>query len=163
MPGIREAVASIDAAIPIYAPTSLLDAYRAQTATPRFAALLLGTFSLLALLLACIGIYGVLAFTVGQRASEIAVRRALGARATHVAGTVVWGALKMALAGIALGGAGALVVSRTLRTFLFQVEPTDPKTFAVMAGAMFLVAAAAAVLPAFRATRRDPVDALNAE
>jgi predicted permease len=163
IPQLRAAVTELDSAIPIYAAAALDDLYDAQTATPRFAAFLMGLFSTLALVLACVGIYGVLAFTVGQRAREIAVRRALGARAQDVASSVVFSALRLTLLGLVLGGTGALLVSRSLRSFLFQVEPTDPATFVLVAVTMMLVAAAAAVLPAYRATRGNPVDALTAE
>jgi putative ABC transport system permease protein len=163
LPAVRRAVASLDPAIPLFAVESLEHAYEGLTATPRFAAFLMGLFSLMALALSGVGLYGVLAFTVGQRSPEIALRRALGAGAGEVAGSVVVGALRLALVGLALGGAGAWLGTRSLQALLFQVRPTDPATFGAMAGAMLVVAALAAAVPAWRATRRSPAEALNAE
>jgi ABC-type antimicrobial peptide transport system permease subunit len=120
-------------------------------------------FSGLAAILACVGIYGVLAFAVGQRSQEIAIRRAIGASGGSVAGAVVVDGLKLAMIGLFLGGAGALAGSRVLERFLFGVETTDPVTFLAVAGAMITVAVVAALLPALRATRRDPADALKAD
>lgn len=162
-PAVRRAVQGLDPSLAVYLFQSLEAAYRAQTATPRFAAFLMGVFSLLALVLACVGIYGVLAFTVGQRAGEIAVRRALGARVGTVAGSVIADGLRLAGVGLVLGGAGAALGSRALRSFLFNVEPTDPLTLGTVLGSMALVAVLAAAVPAWRATRKDPVEALTAE
>jgi len=163
LPQVREAVAALDPALPISDPATLEDLYKAQTGTPRFAATLMGLLSLMAMVLAAVGIYGVLAFTVSQRAPEIAVRRALGARSLEVGGSVVAGALRLTLLGVVLGGGGALMVGRTLQSFLFQVEPTDPTTFGLVSASMVGVAVLAAVFPAYRATRRDPLEALNSE
>lgn len=160
---VRRAVQGVDPAIPLYAMASLEDLYRAQTATPRFAAFLMGLFSLVALSLACVGIYGVLSFTVGQRGPEIALRRALGARAADVARAVVWDGARLAVAGLVLGGVGALLAGRVLQALLFNVEPTDPATFILVAAAMLGVAVLAAALPAWRATRKAPAEALAAE
>ncbi len=163
LPGVRSAVAELDPAIPIFAMDSLEHAYRGLTATPRFAAFLMGLFSLLALVLAGVGLYGVLAFSVGQRTREIALRRALGAGAGAVAGSVIGSSLRLVAGGLVLGGVGAVFGSGVLRRFLFQVAPTDPLTFASVAAMMLAVALAAAALPAWRATRRSPAEALNAE
>ena len=158
---VREALATVDPEVPLYLPAALGDAYRAQTATPRFAALLMGLFSALAVLLACVGIYGILAFTVGQRAQEIAVRRALGAQAGTVAGSVIREGLTFAAAGILLGGCGAWWASGLLEDFLYQVRPADPGTYVAVAVTVLAVVLAAAAIPAWRATRRDPVEALT--
>ncbi len=163
LPGIRRAVAEVDPAMPLFAVESLEHAYEGLTATPRFAAFLMGLFSLMALVLAGVGIYGVLAFSVGQRTPEIALRRALGAGAGEVAGSVVIGALRLTLVGLVLGVAGAYYGTRALQALLFHVQPTDPGTFGGVSAAMLLVAALAAAVPAWRATRRSPAEALNAE
>jgi putative ABC transport system permease protein len=163
LPAIRSAVAGLDPAIPIFAIDSLEHAWRGLTATPRFAAFLMGLFSLLAVVLSGVGIYGVLAFSVGQRTPEIALRRALGARAGEVAGSVITSSLRLVGVGLVLGGAGAALGSRVLRRFLFQVAPTDPMTFGAVVATMLAVAVVAAALPAWRAAHKSPAEALNAE
>jgi predicted permease len=162
LPAVREAVRAVDPDVPVFLPASLVDAYRAQTATPRFAAFLMGLFSVLALSLACVGIYGVLSFAVGQRAQEIAVRRALGARAGAVARSVVWDGVRMAVVGFLVGGGAAFLGARYLEGLLFRVDPVDPVTYAGVVGLLAAVVLAAAAVPAWRATRRDPVEALTA-
>jgi predicted permease len=163
LPAVREAVRAVDPDVPLFLPVSLVDAYRAQTATPRFAAFLMGLLSVLALSVACVGIYGVLAFAVGQRAREIAVRRALGAGSGAVARSVVRDAARMALVGFLAGGGAAILGARYLEGFLFRVEPADPVTYAAVAGLMAAVVLVGAAVPAWRATRRDPMEALTAE
>lgn len=160
---IRRAVQGVDPAIPVFALSSLEELYRAQTATPRFAAFLMGLFSALALSLACVGIYGVLSFTVGQRGPEIALRRALGARAGDVARAVVWDGTRLAAIGLFVGGGAALLGGRVLQALLFNVEPTDTPTFAVGMAAMLAVATLAAAVPAWRASRKPPADVLSAD
>ena len=140
---------------------SLEHAYRSLTATPRFAAALMGVFSLLALLLSAVGIYGVMAFTVGERTPEIALRRALGAGTGAVARTVVIEALRLAVLGLILGGAVAWFGVRVLETFLFQVAPDDPLTFAGVAAVMLAVSLAAASIPTWRGRRQEPLGGLE--
>lgn len=161
--GIREAVRGLDPTVPVHAEASLRELYRAQTATPRFAAFLMALFSALALSLACVGIYGVLSFTVGQRGTEIALRRALGARAGDVARSVVLDGVRLAGAGVLLGGGAALLGARALESLLFGVRAADPVTYASVAFAMLAVATVAAAIPAWRASRRTPAEALAAE
>ena len=163
LPSIREAVAGFDSGLAIFRAQSLVDAYRAQTATARFASWLMGILSSLALVLACVGLYGVLSFAVGQRAREIAIRRAVGASGAEVAGSVVAEALGLAGVGVAAGALFAFAGGRLLDAFLFGVAPSDPRTFVVVAGAMMAVAALAASIPALRASRHDPALALNTE
>ena len=158
---VRRAVQGVDPATPIFGMASLEELYRAQTATPRFAAFLMGLFSALALLLACVGIYGVLSFTVGQRGPEIALRRALGAQAGDVARSVVWDGARLAAVGLVVGGGVALLGGRLLESLLFNVTTRDPATFAVVAATMMAVATAAAAIPAWRAARKSPADALD--
>ena len=160
---IRQVVADLDPDLPVFQVQPLMTSYEAQTATPRFAAFLMGLFSTLAVVLACVGIYGVLAFAVGQRSREIAIRRAIGATAPSIARSVIGDGLKLTVIGLFLGGIGAAAGSRVLESFLFGVETTDPLTFVSVGGGMLVVAMMAAVVPAVRAMRRDPADALNAD
>ena len=122
---------------------------------------LLGTFAGVALLLALVGIYGVLAYSVGQRTQEMGIRRALGAQHVDIVMLVLREALGLTVAGTAIGIAGGLALTRVMKGLLFQTSATDPATFAGMAGLFILVAAAASYIPARRATRVDPGRALR--
>jgi putative ABC transport system permease protein len=133
------------------------------TAEPRFHTRLLGTFAVLALILAAVGVYGVLAYSVAQRTHEIGVRIALGARATAVVWMVLRGTLWMGAAGVVLGSAAAFAATGLLTPFLFETTPTDLATFAAVAATMFAAALAAGAIPARRATRIDPLVALRHE
>lgn len=163
LPALRRVVADLDPALAVYQANPVVDDWKAQTARPRFAASLMVIFSVLAAVLACVGIYGVLAFSVGQRGQEIAVRRAIGASAGNVARGVIGDGLWLTLGGLVLGLLLALAGGRVLRNLLFGVGPTDPVTLVGVGGLMAVVAVVAAALPAWRATRRDPAEALNAE
>jgi predicted permease len=132
-------------------------------ARPRFGTLLLGTFAAITLLLAAVGLYGVMTATVRQRTREIGIRLALGARAEEVRGLVLRQGMKLAALGCVLGTAGALAGTRALRSMLFGIRPTDPVTFAAVVGLILAVAVLACCLPALRASRVDPVSALRAE
>lgn len=160
---MRRALAEVDPQLPAFQLQPLIDGWRGETATPRFAAFLMSVFSALALILACIGIYGVLAFSVGQRSREIAIRRAVGASAGRVARSVIGDGLKLASVGLVAGGAAATAASGILERFLYGVRATDPLTFLSVGGGVVAVALLAAVIPALRAIRRDPAETLNAE
>jgi putative ABC transport system permease protein len=141
-----------------------LDAYLGQSvAQRRFSMALLGIFSAVALILAALGIYGVLAYSVAQRTREIGVRMALGARTGAVASMVVRDALGVVAIGLAIGIAGALALTRVLASLLYDISPTDPLTFAGVACVLGAVALAASYLPARRAARVDPIVALRNE
>ena len=127
----------------------------------RFFVLLVGVFALLGLVLASLGIYGVIAYSVAQRTREIGVRIALGATAAQVQSTVVGGALRLALTGIALGIASSLAVGRWIASLLFDTSPMDPATYIGMVALLALVAIVAAYLPARRASNVNPVVALR--
>jgi putative ABC transport system permease protein len=161
--GMRGVVQEIDADLPIFLLQPLVESWRAQTATPRFAAFLMSLFSGLATLLACVGIYGVLAFAVGQRSREIAIRRAIGASGGRVARSVVLDGIKLAGFGLLVGAVAAAAGGRVLESFLYGVATTDPLTFITVGGGMVAVAVIAALIPALRATRRQPGEALSAE
>jgi predicted permease len=132
-------------------------------AARRFAMILLGAFAVLALGLAAIGIYGVIAYVVGQRTQEIGIRMALGAQRRDVLGLILWQGTRLALLGVAIGMAGAFALTRLMTDLLFGVAATDPLTFALLAGILTVVAMAACYVPARRATRVDPVAALRWE
>jgi ABC-type antimicrobial peptide transport system permease subunit len=122
---------------------------------------LVGGFSLMALALACLGIYGVVSYNVTQRTQEIGVRMALGATARAVSLEVLGGTLRLAGVGVLLGGIGAVIVARLISSLLFGTSPFDPLTFAASAGALVLVAIGAGVLPALAAARVEPMSALR--
>jgi len=163
LPAMRDVLTAIDPELPAYQVAPLQEAWTAQTATPRFAAFLMSLFSTLAAVLACVGIYGVLSFAVGQRAQEIAVRRAIGATGARVARSVVADGLKLAGLGLVVGTMVAAGGARVLEGFLFGVESTDPLTFVAVSLGMIGVAVLAALVPAIRSLSRDPAEALHAD
>jgi putative ABC transport system permease protein len=130
---------------------------------PRFSAVLLATFGALALVLAVLGTYGLIAYSVGQRTREIGIRMALGARPRVIVGEVLGRGLKLAGLGVGLGFVGALVLTRLIRGMLAGVSATDPLSFAASTALLIGGAALACVLPARRASRVDPVVALRAD
>jgi putative ABC transport system permease protein len=129
----------------------------------RFAMVLISTFAGLAALLAAVGIYSVLSFSVGQRIPEIGIRRALGASAATVVRTVVGEGLAPALIGVAVGLVAASALGSVMTTLLFGVGPRDAMTFATVALGVMAIAFAATLVPAYRATRIDPLTALRTE
>ena len=129
----------------------------------RFVIILLAAFALLALVMAIVGIYGVIAYVVGQRTQEIGIRMALGAQREDVLRMILWQGARLALMGISIGIAGSLILTRLMTKLLYGVSPTDPLTFAVLAAVFALIAIAACSLPARRATRVDPAAALRSE
>jgi len=135
----------------------------AAQSRPRFLALLLTLFSSVALVLAAVGIYGVISYSVAQRTKEIGIRMALGADRRDVVRLVTGESLRLAAMGVMAGLLGAAAGARVLATLLFEVQPTDAATYASAAGFLVLVALAASAVPAWRATRVAPVSALRAE
>lgn len=162
----REAAAAIHEIDPDLALSnvkSLDDVYAESVAQPRFYMLLLTVFSVLALILSAIGVYGVIAYLVGQRTREIGIRVALGASRTNVIRLVAREGLTMTIVGIAVGLAGAFGLSRLMQALLFETAPTDASTYALVASLLALVATVASLVPAVRAARIDPVLAIRAE
>jgi putative ABC transport system permease protein len=160
---IRAQVVSLDPGEPM-AGTSTMEKWMSDSlGRARFSAALLGLFAAIALVLAAVGIYSVMAYAVTERTHEIGVRMALGADRAAVLRMVLARGALLALVGVALGLAGALVLTRFLESLLYQVKPADPVTFAAGAALLVAVALAACYIPAWRATRVDPMAALRQE
>ena len=163
IPQVRAAVNNVDSGQPVF-QVQTLEAARDENQVPqRLATLLLGGFGLVALLLATIGIYGVVSFTVGQRTREIGVRRALGAQSRDVLGMIFKQGLVMTAVGIAIGLAGAVFLTRILASVLYGVNVNDPVVFALVAVLFVGVSLLACWIPARRAMRVDPLVALRYE
>jgi putative ABC transport system permease protein len=160
---IRDAVHALDPAIPLYQVRTMEQAVADATATRRFAMLLQSLFALVALSLAAVGLYGVLAFTVARRTAEIGIRMALGAERSTVRRMVVGQGMGLVAIAVALGVGGALVGGRLLGSLLFGISPRDPATYAIVAGVLLAVALLACWIPARRAARIDPMEALRHE
>lgn len=160
---IRHAIRQMSSQQVIFGEETMESIIADSTAERRFAMILLGAFAVMALVLASVGIYGVIAYVVGQRTQEIGIRMALGAQRRDVLGLILWQGTRLALLGVAIGIAGAFALTRLMADLLYGVTATDPLTFAVLALILTLVAMAACYLPARRATRVDPVAALRWE
>jgi ABC-type antimicrobial peptide transport system permease subunit len=161
IPLIRAVVARHDPNTPVRRERTLADLAVQSTAGYRFRAVLVGTFAALALLLAMIGVFGVLAYSVQQRRREFGVRIALGASASSVLGLVLASAFRLIVGGGAAGLGLALLLAKSISTFLYGVEPLDAATFVAVPATLALTAAAAALAPAWRASRVDPVEAFR--
>jgi len=160
---IRNVVRELDPSLPVYNLRTMSEVVSKSVVQPRFLALLLATFSAIALFLAAIGIYGVMAYSVAQRTQEIGVRMALGARPLHVLRMIFGQSLMMLVIGTAIGLAGALALTRLMRTLLFEVTATDPLTYVSVVGLLTVVALVACYVPARRAAKVDPLIALRYE
>ncbi|HYV98694.1 MAG TPA: ABC transporter permease, partial [Gemmatimonadaceae bacterium] len=163
IPALRTALASLDKDIPLAQPQKVEEHLASEVSEPKFSMLMLGTFALIALALAAIGIYGVIAYAVSLRTHEIGVRVALGASARTVLLLIVRQVLAITGAGIALGVVAALLSGKVIAKMLFGVSPSDPMAIAAGCVVLGAVALLAAAIPAWRATRMDPVAALRAE
>jgi predicted permease len=159
----RAAVASVDPALPIYQPATLGEIARDRLGIRRFAMSLFGVFAGLALLLGAVGIYGVMSFTVAQRAPEMGMRLALGASRGSVLRMVLAHGARMTAPGVAIGIVAALASARVLGNLLFEVSPLDPWTYGIVAAVLGLVSLGATLLPAVRATRADPLASIRSE
>ena len=160
---LRQQVWSIDKDQPVFDVRTMQEVRSASVTMYSFSSVMLGIFAGIALLLASIGIYGVMAFAVTQRTQEIGIRMALGARALDVLQLVVSHGMKLALLGIVIGLAGAWGLTRFMSGLLVGVQPTDLLTFAIVSACLFVAALLACYLPARRATKVDPLVALRYE
>jgi putative ABC transport system permease protein len=160
---VRAELRAMDPSRPFYAVRTEEDLIAANVAPRRFALTLVGLFAALALLVASIGIYGVISYTVTESTKELGIRMALGALKSDVLKMVLARGLKLVLIGIAVGAAVALAATRVMASFLFHVSAYDPVTFVAVAGIFLMVAMAACLIPARRATNVDPMVALHYE
>jgi ABC-type antimicrobial peptide transport system permease subunit len=160
---VAAAVRSLDPELPLADVRTMEDVVSATVARPRTVAILLTAFALLALALAAVGVYGVMAYSVARRTQEIGVRMALGATPQSVFRMVLGQALGLVAIGVVIGLLAAGGLTRLMATLLFETEPIDTLTFAITALLLVLVAAIASYVPARRGTRIAPVEALRAE
>jgi predicted permease len=160
---VRNAIHEVDRELPVFRVTTMERLISDSMAQRRFAMTLLGVFALVALILASVGLYGVLSYSVTHRTNEIGIRMALGARVTDVLSMVVGQGMKLSLAGVAIGLGGAYALTRVMRSLLFSVSTTDPITFAAVALILSGVSLLACYVPARKAAKVDPIDALRYE
>ena len=160
---LRAHVEALDPNLPVTGVNTVEQLVFESVAQPRFRTLLVGAFALVAGLLALVGIYGLMAFFVSERVREIGIRMALGAGRREVLGRVLGQGMRLAVLGTVIGLAGAVAVTRVLRSFLFGVDAMDPVTFVLVPAALVAMAALACYLPALRASRVDPMVAMRNE
>ncbi|MEO5897425.1 MAG: ABC transporter permease [Vicinamibacterales bacterium] len=160
---VRAEVHALDPELPIDSARPMNEVVSTSVAEPRFRTMLLGGFAVTALVLAAVGVYGLISFSVAQRTREIGIRVALGARPAQVMAPIVREGMTLAAIGVGLGLVGAVFATRLLSTLLFGVKPNDPLTFGGVAALMFGVALLASYLPSRRALRVDPLTALRTD
>ncbi len=163
MTAAREQVFALDPQQPVFEMRTLTEMRRRNIAPERLNLTLLGIFAAVALALAAIGLYGVLAYSVTQRRREIGVRVALGAQRLNISRLVVGQGMRLAGIGVALGLTASFALTRVLQNFLYEVKPADPLTFAGVTALLCLVVLLACYFPARRAARVDPMEALRCE
>jgi ABC-type antimicrobial peptide transport system permease subunit len=161
MAPLRDAIWSVDRDVPISDVQTMEGRIARSIGRPRLMMTLLGTFAALGLLIAALGVYGVVAYSIAQRRREIGIMIALGAGRATVVGSVLREGLVYAAAGLGLGLPAAFAASRLLATLVFGVRPTDPATYAVIAWTIAALVAAACALPACRASRIEPMVVLK--
>lgn len=162
VPAIRRALRDLDPEAPVANVRTMDDVVAHSMARTTFTMVLLGVAAGMALVLSVVGMYGVISYLVGQRRGEMGIRLALGASGRQVTRLVVWESARLAAAGVLIGLAGAVAMTRVMRALLFDVSPTDPVTLGVVTLLLVFMALAAAWLPARRASRVDPVETLRA-
>jgi putative ABC transport system permease protein len=160
---LRQEVQALDKTLALSRVQTMEEIVSATVAVPRLVMLLFASFAAVALVLASLGIYGVMAYSVTQRTHEIGIRIALGAQTRNVLGLVVGQGMKLAVLGVGLGLAASFGLTRLMESLLFGIQATDPLTFAAVALLLTLVALLACYLPARRATKVDPMIALRYE
>ncbi|NNL29998.1 MAG: FtsX-like permease family protein [Gemmatimonadetes bacterium] len=163
LPAVRREVTSLHPTVALTNVQTMETVLADAQSGDRFSTLLLSLFGLVALLLASVGVYGVLAYAVEQRRGEVGIRMALGAAAADVRGMVLADGVRLVAVGLVLGLAGAFALSGVLASQLFGVSPRDPAIYASVAGILLVVGLVASFVPAWRATRVDPVVAMKAE
>ena len=163
LPAVKAAVYAVLPDVPLRNIATMEQMLATRLAQRRLNMLLLGLFGLLGLVIAAVGIYGLMAFVVAQRTREIGVRMALGASRSNVVTMVVLKAFGLVVAGLVVGSVAAWYLSAAARAFLFRLEPTDPRAFAAAAVSLLVAAVVASVVPALRAASVDPVVALRTE
>ncbi len=161
LPQVRSVIASIDRDLPLTDVRTMDQQVASTLANERIFAQLTGAFGIIALILAAIGVYGIMAYNVARRTGEIAIRMALGAQRTQVLTMVLRESITLALTGIVLGIAGALALARLIQSMLYGIAPSDPITLAASAILLLVIALAAALGPARRAAKVDPMQALR--
>ena len=159
----REVVTKLDSRLPLIGPSSLQDVVDEQLARPRFYLVLIGLFAVLSVVLAAVGLYGVVAYVVSQRTREIGVRMALGARQGQVVGLMLWQGLRPAAFGMVIGLTVAAGAARLARGMLYEVQPHDPTTFVAVPVVLLIVVLIACAVPARRASSVAPAEALRGE
>jgi ABC-type antimicrobial peptide transport system permease subunit len=160
---VREQVQALDSSLPVFGAQTLNETVSASVSQRRFAMEMVGLFALTSLLLAALGIYGVISYLVNERTHEIGIRLALGAGKAGILQMILGQGLRLALTGAVAGLVCALIVSRFIATLLYGVRPTDPLTFSAVAILFLGIALLACYLPARRATKVDPLVALRSE
>jgi putative ABC transport system permease protein len=163
VPAVTSAIREIDSTIPVTNVQTMQELVTTSLSSERFSLLLLGAFALLALILAAIGIYSVLSYSVRRRVQEIGIRLALGASLSDVLRMVIFEGLRPTLLGVFIGIAGALALARVMSNLIYGVKPTDPLTFVSVAFLLGMVALCASIIPAYRAAKVDPLVALRYE
>jgi putative ABC transport system permease protein len=160
---VQKEMRNLEPDLPAVTVRSMDEMMFGSTQQNRFGLTLIALFAGLAVILASVGLYGVLAYSVGQRTGEFGVRIALGADTPKIARLILWQGMKPTIAGIVLGLAGSLATTRLVQTMLYDVKPSDPIVVVSVVVLLVMIALAACFVPAWRATRIDPVAALRAE
>jgi hypothetical protein len=163
LPTLRAIVREHDPLLPVYAVNTMEGLLDDVLVRPRFTAAVLGAFAFVALLIACVGIYGVMAYVTGQRAQEFGIRLAMGAGRQEVMGLVLRQGVRLVVIALSIGLVASWALSTLVSGFVFDIEPTDPLTFAAMSAILGGTALLACWLPARRAARIDPVEAMRRE
>jgi ABC-type antimicrobial peptide transport system permease subunit len=163
LPALRSVITGYDSSVPISRVQTMDRVFASSINSDRFITTILGAFGILALFLAAVGVYGVISYAVSQRIHEIGLRMALGAPGKKVLTQVVREGLIVSSIGVSIGLAASLALSRSFSTMVFGIAPTDPMTYAGVAAILLAAAAGASLIPAWRASRVDPMVALRVE
>ena len=163
LPAVKEQVAGLDRSLPVFDVRTMKMHLRGALLLPRMTALMFGLAGGVGLLIASIGVYGIVSFAVARRTREIGLRMAIGARRDQILRMILGHGMGLTAAGLTLGVAAALPAMRLASSLLYGVSPFDPLTFLAAPAGLLLVALAASLIPAYRATRLDPVTTLKHE